>query len=427
MKINERVSLLVMLEKSRLTADNKAPIFIRLTIDGKRAEMSLGQKVDLKNWSQETGYVKGVSTESRMINNAIDTAKVKIRQLYEHLCLDDSYVSADNVKKAFQGKLEKEKTLMEVIEFVIDKVKQKVEGKKRSPATLTKWNTAKDKVISFLKVEYQSNDLPLSKVKMSFAEDFVDYLMLKEGIGNNTSMCYLKKVRSILKTAVEREWLDKNKLSFYQCSYIEPEKDVLTEKELLTMYQKKMPVERLEEVKDAYLFMCFTGFAYKDASNLTRDHIVDFFDGEEWIVKNRQKVTKAICRESVPLLPIAKEIIEKYKDHTYCKTKNLLLPIHSNQKYNAYLKEVADICGINKNLTTHTARHTFATTVTLANGVPIETVSAMLGHKSIKTTQIYAKIVAEKISTDMSALKKKLKLKMPKSILKKNAVETELV
>ena len=420
MKINERVTLLVILEKSRLTADGKAPIFIRLTIEGRSAEMSLGQKVCLGNWHQESGYVKGVSIEARLINNAIDTAKARIRQLYEQLCLADDYVSADRVKKAFQCKQEKEKTLMEVIEFVMDKVRQKVDGKKRSPATLTKWNTAKDKVISFLQAEYQAKDLPLSKVKMSFTEDFLDYLMLKEHIGNNTSMCYFKKVRSILKTAVEREWLDQNKLSFYQCSYIEPEKDVLTEKELLTLYQKKMPVERLEDVKNAYLFMCFTGFAYKDASNLTPDHIVIFFDGEEWIVKNRQKVTKTICRESVPLLPIAKEIIEKYKDHPYCKAKNLLLPIHSNQKYNAYLKEVADICGINKNLTTHTARHTFATTVTLANGVPIETVSAMLGHKSIKTTQIYAKIVAEKISIDMSILKKKLKIKMPKSVLVKN-------
>ncbi|SEP24351.1 Phage integrase family protein [Mucilaginibacter sp. OK283] len=248
---------------------------------------------------------------------------------------------------------------------------------------------------------------------MSFAEDFVDCLTLKEHIGNNTTMCYLKKVRSVLKTAVEREWLNRNTLSSYQCSYIEPEKDILDEKESFTLYEKKMAVERLEDVKNAYLFMCFTGFAYKDASKLTREHIVNFFAGEEWIVKNRQKVTKAICRESVPLLPIAKEIIEKYKDHPYCLQNDVLLPISSNQKYNAYLKEVADICGINKNLTTHTARHTFATTVTLANGVPIETVSAMLGHKSIKTTQIYAKIVAQKISTDMSDLKKKLMIKMP--------------
>jgi len=420
MKINERVSLLVMLEKSKMTADGKAPIFIRLTIDRKRGEMSLGQKVHLQNWDQQKGYMRGASMEARLINNAIDAAVVKIKQLYEHLCCNEDCVSLEMVKNAYQGKHEKQRTLMEVMEFVVDRVKQKVEGNKRSRATLTKWNTAKDKVIAFLEAEYQAKDIPLRKVKMSFAEDFVDYLTLKEGIGNNTSMCYLKKVRSVLRTAVEREWLDRNVLTGYQCSYIEPEKDVLNETELLTLYKKKMPMERLEEVKDAYLFMCFTGFAYKDASNLTPDHIVKFFDGEEWIVKNRQKVTKTICRESVPLLPIAKEIIAKYKGHSYCKAKNLLLPIHSNQKYNAYLKEVADLCGIEKNLTTHTARHTFATTVTLANGVPIETVSAMLGHKSIKTTQIYAKIVAQKISTDMSALKRKLGVKMPKSLIEKN-------
>ncbi|MFB9843953.1 site-specific integrase [Mucilaginibacter ginsenosidivorans] len=413
MKINERVSLLVMLEKSKVTADGKAPVFIRLTIDGKRGELSLGQKVHLKNWDQQKGYVRGASTEARLTNNTIDVAVLKIKKLYEHLCRNEEYVSAEMVKSAYQGKQEKEKTLMEVIDFVIDRVRQRVAANKRAPATLTKWNTAKDKVISFLQAEYNANDISLRKVKMSFAEDFVDYLMLKEGIGNNTSMCYLKKVRSILRSAVEREWLDKNVLNNYQCSYIEPEKDVLDEKELQTLYEKQMPVERLDEVKNAYLFMCYTGFAYKDASKLTPDHIVRFFDGEEWLVKNREKIKKTICKESVPLLPIAKEIIEKYKNHSYCKEKNLLLPISSNQKYNAYLKEVADICGIKKHLTTHTARHTFATTVTLANGVPIETVSAMLGHKSIKTTQIYAKIVAKKIGEDMSELKTKLAMKQP--------------
>jgi integrase len=178
----------------------------------------------------------------------------------------------------------------------------------------------------------------------------------------------------------------------------------------MTLYHKHFEIKRLEEIKDVYLFMCFTGLAYKDTSLLTIDYIINFFDGEEWIVKNREKT---YCRENVPLLPIAKEIIEKYSNHPVRKSKGLLLPVLTNQKYNAYLKEVVDICGINKILTTHTARHTFATTVTLANGVPIETVSALLGHKSIKTTQIYAKIVAQKISEDMSALKQKLAIKLP--------------
>jgi hypothetical protein len=152
MKINERVSLLVMLEKSRLTTDGKAPIFIWLTVDGKRAEMSLGQKVNQKNWNQETGYVRGASIEARLINNAIDAATLKVRQLYDQLCINEDYVSATMVKQAYQGKREREKTLMEVIDFVIERVKLKVAGDKRSPATLTEWNTAKDKVVSFLLV-----------------------------------------------------------------------------------------------------------------------------------------------------------------------------------------------------------------------------------------------------------------------------------
>jgi len=169
MKINERVALLVMLEKSRLTTDGKAPVFIRLTIDHKRAEMSLGQKVDLKNWDKEKGYVRGASMEARLINNAIDSAVVKIKQLYEHLCRNEDYVSAEMVKNAYQGKQEKQRSLMEVMEFMVDRVKQKVDGNKRAPATLTKWNTAKDKVIAFLEAEYLARDIPLRKVKMSFA------------------------------------------------------------------------------------------------------------------------------------------------------------------------------------------------------------------------------------------------------------------
>jgi len=180
-----------------------------------------------------------------------------------------------------------------------------------------------------------------------------------------------------------------------------------------TLYHKKMPIPRLAETRDAYVFMALTGYAYKDTLMLERDRLAKFFDGEDWLIKNREKTW---CKENVPLLPIAKEILRKYKNHPYCVANGRLLPINSNQRFNSYLKELADICGIKKNLTTHTARHTFATTVTLANGVPLETVSAMLGHKSIRTTQIYAKIVAMKVSNDMKVLKAAFDLSLPKSL-----------
>jgi site-specific recombinase XerD len=154
----------------------------------------------------------------------------------------------------------------------------------------------------------------------------------------------------------------------------------------------------LQEVRDVYVAMCFTGYAYKDAAMLSPENIQIMIDGQRWFIKNRIKTE---CKENVPIFPIVESIIEKYKNHPLCVRNNKVFPVHSNQRFNSYLKEVADVCGINKNLTTHTARHTFATTVTLSNGVPIETVSALLGHNSIRTTQIYAKIVAQKVSDDM--------------------------
>jgi len=420
MKVNEKLSVLMILEKSKLSKDGKMPITIRLTVDSKRSELSLGQKIAPDLWNQEGGFAIGNSKDSRSINAAIDKAKTKLRQHYDLLELQHPYVSSAMVKESYQGKPKEEvksKTLLEATSFVLERMEKKVERQKCAKGTLTKWKTTENKVTAFISDVYKQKDLPLDQLKYSFAEDFVDYLMLDKGIETNTAMKYLKNIKHVVKTAVERDWLTKSPIASYPCSYVHPDRDILDQSEILAMYNKDITIQRLREVRDAYLFMCFTGYAYKDASMLTPDHVMNYFDGEEWIVKNREKTW---CRENVPLLPIAKQIIERYKNDPYCLANNLLLPINSNQKYNAYLKELADICGINKNLTTHTARHTFATTVTLANGVPLETVSALLGHKSIKTTQIYAKIVATKVSMDMGRLKQKLILQMPQSLLEKS-------
>jgi len=414
MKVNEKLSMLLTLEKSKTSKDGKAPITIRLTVDSKRAEISLGQKVLPEQWNQDAGIAKGSSTEARLINTAIERAKVKLRQHYDLLLSQNDYVSAAMVKEAYQGKKKDTRSLLEAVAFVIDKMEKKVSNGHRAAGTLSKWRTTKDKLTEFIQHDYKVKDMPLDKIVYSFAEDFVDFLMLEQGVESNTAMKYLKNTKHVFKTAVERDWLLKNPLTAYKCTYINPDRDILNEAEITALYQKKLATPKLQEVKDTYLFMCFTGYAYKDVSLLSPDHVIKFFDGEDWIVKNREKT---LCRENVPLLPIAKEMIERYKNHPYCKDKNVLLPVQSNQAFNSYLKEIAGICGIDKNLTTHTARHTFATTVTLANGVPLETVSALLGHKSIRTTQIYAKIIAQKISDDMGALREKLFIKMPHALL----------
>lgn len=323
------------------------------------------------------------------------------------------------VKEAYKGVKPKEsKMLSETIDFMIEKMDRKVKKGKLAKTTLSKWKTTKKKLTEFLAFEYKLKDIALDKIVYAFAEDFADFLMLEQGLENNSAMKYLKNIKKVLRTAVDRGWLDKSPIAAYQCPYFNPDRDILDEEEIMVLYNKHMPVARLAEIRDAYLFMCFTGYAYKDTSLLSPDHVTKYFDGEDWIMKNREKTW---CRENVPLLPIAKEIIDRYKNHPLCVANGTLLPIKSNQKFNAYLKEVAEICGIDKNLTTHTARHTFATTVTLANGVPLETVSALLGHKSIRTTQIYAKIVAKKISEDMKELKKALQLKMPGSMMEAKA------
>jgi site-specific recombinase XerD len=410
MKVNEKLSLLVLPKSARKSKDGSLSLDIRITVNLKRAVISLGQKVPENLWDQEAGRMKGNSQEARLLNNDIEQCKVRLRQLYNSLESQGEEVTVEMLKDAYQGKTEEAKTLLYAIDFVIERFEKKVEKQYRSLASLKKWRTIRSKAEAFIKHQYKAKDIRLDKIRFAFAEDFIDYLMLEEDINANTAKKYLKHVKHAIKTGVERTWLATNPIQSFKCGYIDPERDILNEREIMTLYQKHFEIKRLEEIKDVYLFMCFTGFAYKDTSLLTTDHIITFFDGEEWIVKNREKT---YCRENVPLLPIAKEIIEKYRNHPVRKSKGLLLPVLSNQKYNAYLKEVVDICGINKILTTHTARHTFATTITLANGVPIETVSALLGHKSIKTTQIYAKIVAQKIGDDMNELKKKLMVKMP--------------
>jgi site-specific recombinase XerD len=223
---------------------------------------------------------------------------------------------------------------------------------------------------------------------------------------NNTAVKYIKNFHKIINQCLANGWLSKNPFANYKAKIKEVVRDFLSEAEIEQMINKEFVSERLELVRDIFVFSCFTGLAYIDVKQLTLDNIALGIDGDKWIFKNRQKTDTA---SKIPLLPMAQEIINKYAEHPVCKNEKRLLPILTNQKMNAYLKEIADVCEIKKELTFHIARHTFATTVTLSNGVPLETVSKMLGHTSLKTTQHYAKILDKKISEDMMILKSKFK------------------
>ena len=218
-------------------------------------------------------------------------------------------------------------------------------------------------------------------------------------------MKYIRNLKKVINIAVVNDWLAKDPFASFKCSNKKVIREILTEHELILLAEKQFTIQRLDEVRDIFLFCCYTGYAFVDVEKLTPNNLIRNISGELWIYTNRQKTGTA---SNVPLLEPALQIVQKYKKHPYCELKGRLLPVKSNQKMNAYLKEIADVCGIKKKLTMHIARHTFATTVTLSNGVPIETVSKLLGHTKLATTQIYAKVMEHKVSADMISLDEKL-------------------
>ena len=255
---------------------------------------------------------------------------------------------------------------------------------------MERYETSLKHTKDFLLWKYNLTDINIEKIDYAFIMEYEFYLRSERKCANNTAVKYIKNFHKIINQCLANGWLSKDPFVNYKAKIKEVIREFLTEKEVEEIINKEFVSQRLELVRDIFVFSCFTGLAYIDVKQLTKDNISLGIDGDKWIFKNRQKTDTA---SKIPLLPMAQEVIDKYANHPVCKNENRLLPILTNQKMNAYLKEIADVCGIKKELTFHIARHTFATTVTLSNGVPIETVSKMLGHTNLKTTQHYAKIL----------------------------------
>jgi len=292
---------------------------------------------------------------------------------------------------------------MEIFKHHNDQMAELV-GREYAPGTLERYNTSYKHTISFLEWKYKVTDLDITQLNFEFITEYEFWLKSVRKCDHNSTMKYLSNFRKIINICIRNSWLQKDPFIGFKMTQREVERTALTEFELQVLSAKKFSVERLGLVRDIFLFSCFSGLAYSDVKKLKRCEIVIGIDGEKWLISKRQKTD---ITASIPLLPQALRIVDKYEKDPQCILTERVLPILSNQKMNAYLKEIADLCGINKNLTYHIARHTFATTVTLSNGVPIETVSKMLGHRNIKTTQHYAKIPDIKISMDMKQLRTK--------------------
>jgi site-specific recombinase XerD len=378
-------------------------VYLKITVNGVSKQLSTKRYWAADKWDQSTGRATGTEDDAQELNYYLNTLSIKIHQARSYLIEADRDITAESLKNSITGKMER-RMLLELIADHNKRVNALI-GKGFSPATLQRYRTTYRHVKNFIEWKYELNDLNINALNYEFAVEFVFWLRAIKNCANNSAIKYFSNLKKIVMECVRKGWLKNDPFIELRLIKDNVTRIALSKEDLNLISNKIFITDRLNNVKDIFIFSCYTGLAYVDISNLQRNQIVKGIDGIPWINIQRQKTGNP---SRLPILPVALNILNKYKDHPKCSNGNYVLPVLTNQKMNAYLKEIADVCGITKNLTFHVARHTFATSVTLNNGVPIETVSKMLGHKSLLQTQHYAKILDCKISTDMMVLRNKL-------------------
>lgn len=403
--MNTSVSILFYIKRAKANNLGVCPIYTRVTVNAKRFEFSTNKYINPDKWSSGASKVKGTTEEAKTINRHLDYLRNQILEAEKRLFKKDISLNSENLKNELFGFSETKRMLIPIFQDHNNKIKELVD-KEYAPGTLERYKTSLRHTVDFLKWKYNVDDIDITRIDYAFITDYEFYLRSVRNCANNTTVKYIKNFHKIIKICIDNDWITKNPFSNYKAKLKEVEREYLSEDEIQNLINKEFTIDRLSLVRDIFVFSCFTGLAYVDVKNLTTNNINYGIDGEKWIFTHRQKTESA---SKIPLLPIPEMIVEKYKDHPQCSNQNKVLPILTNQRMNSYLKEIAAACNINKELTFHIARHTFATTVTLTNGVPIESVSKMLGHKNLKTTQHYAKILDRKVSEDMQILRDKFK------------------
>lgn len=388
------------LRSNYVNKEGKTSVMLRIYLNNERLSLgSTGISVKSSQWDKEKERIKGRTTEALNTNLQLDNIASGLQSIFRRIEMSD-VVSLERIKSEFLGKKEEIDTLMQLFEKHNGDVAKQV-GVSVGKATLQKYNVCKRHFSEFLEKQYKRSDLKLTELTYVVIREFDLYLRTEVGQNPNTATKTMKTFKTITLLGQKMGVLLHDPFMNHRF-HIEPvNRGFLTDEEILCIAHKQINIPRLEQIRDIFIFSCFTGLAYIDVSNLTPDHIVTLGD-KQWIMTQRQKTS---VETNVLLLDIPKAIIAKYGGKTYRNGK--LFPMLTNQKTNSYLKEIADICGIKKNLTFHLARHTFAT-MSLSKGVPMESVSKMLGHTNIRTTQIYARITNKKIEHDMEELADKL-------------------
>ena len=361
------LSLLFFVKRTKLLRNGEAPVYMRITVNGKRLELSVNRSIELEKWSSIKGAAIGSTKEAKLLNRYIEAIRTQLHSHIQLLRESNKPISAQSIKNKYLGIDDKEETILKLYKEHNENA-TKLIGIDYVADSVQRHTTTYRHLKNFLQEKYNVEDIEVKYIDHKFLSDLIMYYKIDKGIGHNTTMKYLKNLKKIIRIAIAQGIISRDPYINIKMKIKQKERGFLSEEELNRIITHKFSIERLEQVKDAFLFSCFTGLAHTDLKRLTPDNIQIGTDGAQWIKTHRQKTNGV---SNIPLLPITATLIEKYKNHPYCLDKGVLLPVLSNQKMNAYLKEIADLCGIDKNLTSHIARHTFATTVTLNNDVPI--------------------------------------------------------
>ncbi len=393
-----KLSILFLLRRNSINAKGVCPIECRITLDKKRKPFATGLFINPNNWNAQKQKAFPPNTEHNQINTQLSLIKQNINQAFLFLQVQEKNFDVDDIYRQYKGEnIKEDKSIMEIFNLHIAK-QEKLIGISTTKVSVRKFYQTKTHVKNFIKWKFNKSDYLLNDMKMSFITEFEYYLKAEKKFEQNTIHKTLQRFRQMVKIAVGLDFIAKDPFLLHKNK--RPKKQVifLTKEELTEIEKHKFASLRLQQVADMFIFCCYTGLAYKEMANLKPKDLVLGFDGKKWINVFRQKTNR---KYEIPLLTKAEEILDKYKGE---------LPIISNQRINAYLKEIAEIVGIEKNLTHHLARKTFASTILLYNDVPMEIVSELLGHSEMSITQNhYAKVVKKKVSEQMNRLNSKLK------------------
>jgi len=397
----KNVKILFFIKRTKLTKTGDATIFVRITINKERTEFSLKKHVSPKIWDDKKERTKGKTPAAVEINEFIDQYQRKILSYIDFMLLDNQTVTARIIQEKLVGKKETRRTILKVFQMHNDNARKLI-GIDFAPDTIQRYETSYMHTKDFLRWQYQREDMALDDLNHQFVRNYELYLKTERKCAHNTAIKYLKNFKKIVRIALANGWMKKDPFATIKFKLKPVDAVYLSKEELDTIINKEIGIERLRQVRDVFVFCCFTGLAFSDVKSLKREHITTDANGITWIHKKRKKTDQM---STIFVIEAAKKLISKYEYEPELIEKGAVLPVLSNQKMNGYLKEIGTICSIDKPISTHTARHTFATTVALENNMPLEVVSKTLGHSSTKMTQRYARTTEALIQKNMEKIK----------------------